>query len=242
MFGGFAHWGLFGLLLMGLAILHFSRKRPDTFWLYIILFLGPLGALVYLLVEAAPELGDPGAFSFVHRTSRIRELRAAISDNPSPGNYEELGQLYLDSGRYREARDAYNRSITKRTDSPDPFYRRALAEIALGDLAAARPDLEFVVNKDSGYDFQRAAGLLAYVYGKTGETERAQQLYEAVLRVSTLTETQLHFAEFLAAQGQKAQARELLQKIMAKRANMPGFLRRRERPLFRQARLMLATL
>ena len=242
MFGGFAHWGLFGLLLMGLAILHFSRKRPDTFWLYIILFLGPLGALVYLLVEAAPELGDPGAFSFVHRTSRIRELRAATSDNPSPGNYEELGQLYLDSGRYREARDAYNRSITKRTDSPDPFYRRALAEIALGDLAAARPDLEFVVNKDSGYDFQRAAGLLAYVYGKTGETERAQQLYEAVLRVSTLTETQLHFAEFLAEQGQKAQARELLQKIMAKRANMPGFLRRRERPLFRQARLMLATL
>jgi len=242
MFGGFAHWGLFGLLLMGLAILHFSRKRPDTFWLYIILFLGPLGALVYLLVEAAPELGDPGAFSFVHRTSRIRELRAATSDNPSPGNYEELGQLYLDSGRYREARDAYNRSITKRTDSPDPFYRRALAEIALGDLAAARPDLEFVVNKDSGYDFQRAAGLLAYVYGKTGETERARQLYEAVLRVSTLTETQLHFAEFLAEQGQKAQARELLQKIMAKRANMPGFLRRRERPLFRQARLMLATL
>jgi hypothetical protein len=242
MFGRFASWGIFGLLLMGVAILHFTRKRPDNFWLFIIIFLGPPGALIYLLVEAAPELGDPGTFSFFHRSSRIRELRTAISDNPSPGNYEELGQLYLDSGRFREARDAYNHSITKRTDSPDPFYRRALAEIALGDFAAARGDLEFVVNKDSGYDFQRAPGLLAYVYGRTGETDRARQLYEAVLRVSTLTETQLHYAEFLVAQGNKAQARDLLQKIIAKRANMPGFLRRRERPLFREARLLLATL
>ncbi|HUO61458.1 MAG TPA: tetratricopeptide repeat protein [Candidatus Acidoferrales bacterium] len=242
MFGRFASWGIFGLLLMGLAILHFTRKRPDSYWLFIIIFLGPPGALIYLLVEAAPELGDPGAFSFVHRRSRIGELRAAIRDNPSPGNYEELGQLYLDSGRWSEARDAYNHSITKRTDSPDPFYRRALAEIALGDLAAARTDLEFVVSKDSGYDFQRAPGLLAYVYGRTGEIERARQLYEAVLRVSTLTETQLHYAEFLAGQGQRPEAREMLQKILDKRANMPGFLRRRERPLFRQARLLLATL
>ena len=30
---------------MALAIVHFIRRRPDTYWLWIILFLGPLGAL-----------------------------------------------------------------------------------------------------------------------------------------------------------------------------------------------------
>ena len=41
--------GLFypwGLLLWIAAIIHFIRRRPDTYWIFIILFLGPLGALV----------------------------------------------------------------------------------------------------------------------------------------------------------------------------------------------------
>ncbi len=40
-----------GLILQGIAIVHFIRRRPDTFWIYVILFLGPIGALVYLFVE-----------------------------------------------------------------------------------------------------------------------------------------------------------------------------------------------
>ena len=35
-----------GLILQVIAIVHFIRRRPDTYWLYIILFLGPVGALV----------------------------------------------------------------------------------------------------------------------------------------------------------------------------------------------------
>ena len=31
-------------LLVALAIIHFIRRRPDTYWLYIILFLGPSGS------------------------------------------------------------------------------------------------------------------------------------------------------------------------------------------------------
>jgi hypothetical protein len=37
-----------GLLLQGFAIVHFIRRRPDMYWIFIILFLGPLGALVYI--------------------------------------------------------------------------------------------------------------------------------------------------------------------------------------------------
>ncbi len=38
-----------GLILQGLAVIHFIRRRPDTYWIYVILFLGPIGAMVYLL-------------------------------------------------------------------------------------------------------------------------------------------------------------------------------------------------
>jgi hypothetical protein len=42
-----------GLLLQGLAVVHFIRRRPDTYWIYIILFLGPIGATIYLFRRGA---------------------------------------------------------------------------------------------------------------------------------------------------------------------------------------------
>ena len=238
MFGGFFSFGIYGLVLMALALVHFARKRPDGYWLYVIIFLGPLGALVYLVVEALPELGDPGTFRMFPRRRRIRELELEILDNPSAGNYEELGQLYLDDKKWQKARAAFDKSISSRTDSPDPFFRRAIAEVELGDYSAAVPDLERVVAADKKYDFHRAAGLLAYSYAKTGQQEKAAALYEDVMRVSTLTETQYHYAEFLAEQGRNAEAREWVQRILQKRTTMPGFQRRRDRPWFWKTRTL----
>ena len=238
-FGGF--FGIGGILIIA-ALIHFVRKRPDYYWLFIILFLGPIGALIYLAVEALPELTDPGAFKFVARGSRKRELEAAVVENPSAGNYEELGQIYLDEEKWGRAKDAYDRAISARTDSIDPFYRRAVAETELGQFDVAVTDLERVVAEDPKYDFLRAGGLLAYAYWKTGHNERAAQMFDAVTRTSTLTETQYHYAEFLAAQGKRAEAAQLLDTILNKRRTMPGFQRRRERGWFWKTRALRKTL
>ena len=225
---------------MVLAVIHWIRRRPESYWLWIIIFLGPIGAIIYLAVEALPEMRDPEFFKIFPRRRRIRELAAIVQENPSAGNYEELGQLYLDDGKWQKARDAYNKSISARTDSPDPFYRRAIAEIELGDYSAAVPDLERAVAADPKFDFQRAAGLLAFAYARTGQPEKASALFADVTRTSTLTETQYHYAEFLAEQGRKAEAREWLQRIIAKRRSQPGFLKRRERRWYWLTRKLLA--
>lgn len=239
MFGGLFSFGIYGLPLMALAIIHFIKKQPEYYWLWIIIGLGPLGAVIYLATQALPEIGDPGAFKFLDRRKRIKQLELMIRDNPSAGNYEELGQLYLDGGRWLDAKNCFDRALAQRVDSPDPFYRRGIVEVQLQDFAAARADLEHVYARDRNYDFQRAAGLLAHAYAKTGETERAEALFKDVLRISTLTETQLHYGEMLAQLGRKQEAREVTEHILAKRTTMPGFLKRRERPLFRQAKALL---
>ena len=71
--------------------------------------------------------------------------------NPSVGNFEELGDLYLDDGRFAKARECFDRVISPRTDSADPFYRRALAEIELGHHEAAADDLARTVAIDPKY-------------------------------------------------------------------------------------------
>jgi tetratricopeptide (TPR) repeat protein len=169
-------------------------------------------------------------------------VEAAIRQNPSAGNYEELGLLRLDKADWSGARTCFDRALAQRTDSIDPFYRRSLAEVELGDYAAARADLEHVVTADAGYDFQRAAGLLALADWKTGDIDRAQRLFEQILRTSTLTETQLNYAEFLAETGRREEAKQQSLRIRDKRAGMPGFQRRRERKLFRRNSALLRKL
>jgi hypothetical protein len=233
-------WGLVGVILEGLAIVHFIRRRPDTYWIFIILFLGPLGAVIYLLVEALPDIGLVGqSFKVFPRRKRIHELEAAIRDNPSAGNYEELGGLYMDDGNLETARIAFDKAIAARADTLDPFYRRGVCGILLGDAAAALPDLERVVGKEPDYDFQRGAGLLAHAYAETGQKEKAEALFRQVTVASTLSETYLNFAELLASEDRDAEACEWAQKVLDKKASMPSYQRRRERPWFRRANDML---
>jgi len=237
LFFAFSWWGI---LLQAFAIIHFIRRRPDTFWLWIILIGGWLGALVYIAVEAVPDAGLlRQSFKAFPRRKRIRELESAVIDNPSAGNYEELGDLYLEEEHFAKARQAYDKAISSRTDSPDPFYRSGVAAMQMGDFAAALPDLERAVAADPTYDFHRAAGLLAHTYANTGKSEKAEVLFQQVTRISTSSETYYNYACFLASQQRNNEAREWARQILAKKPTMPGYLRRRERSWFRKANALL---
>jgi len=171
----------------------------------------------------APDIGLLGqSFKRFSRRKRIGELEAAIRDNPSAANYEELGDLYMDDGSLQLARAAFDKAIAARADTPDPFYRRGVCAIRLGDAAAALTDLEGVVGTDPDYDFHRAAGLLAHAYAQTGQKEKAEALFRHITMTSTLSETYLNFADMLASEGRSAEAREWAQKVLDKKPTMPG--------------------
>ena len=232
----------YGIVLQAIAILHFVRRRPETYWLWIILMFGGVGALIYIVVEVIPDVGLlRGTFQVFPRRKRIKQLQGLVLENPSVGNYEELGDLYLDDEQFAKARECFDLVLAK-TKSIDPFYRRALCEIALNDVAAAESDLERVVSEDPKYDYQRAAGLRAHVLAKLNQGDKADALFADVLQTSTLSETQYNYACFLAAEGRKDDAREWAERILRKKATMPDYIRRRERPWFRKAKALLKRL
>ena len=230
------------LVLWAMAIAHFIKRRPDTYWLWIIIIGGPIGALVYLVVEALPDLRLNHSFQWMHRRKRLKQLETAILDNPSVGNYEELGELYSEEKSYVRARECFDKAITARTNMPSPFYGRALCELQLGDYPAARADLERVLSFDPKYDYSRAPGLLAHAYAQLGEKEKAARLFEQVIEGSTLSETQYNYANLLKQQGKTREAREMAGKILNKKATLPRYLKRRERPWFRRAEVLLRQL
>jgi hypothetical protein len=241
--GFFSLFYPWGIVLQALAIVHFIRRRPDTIWLWVIIFLGPLGALVYIAMEVLPDLGLlRQSFDAFGRRKRIAQLEAIVKENPAVGNFEELAELHLDEGNYAKARACYDRAITPRDEQPDPLYRRGIAEIHLGDFEAAVKDLEAVTERDAKYDLHRAPALLAHAYANTNQPEKAEALFKRVTEISTLSETYYNYASFLASQNRAAEAREWAQRILAKKPTMPRYLQRRERPWFSKARALLKRL
>lgn len=225
----------YGIILQALAILHFVRRRPDTYWLWIILMFGGLGALAYMMIEVLPDARLLyGAYQVFPRRKRIKQLEGLVIDNPSIGNFEELGDLYLDDKQYAKARACFDRVIG-RTDELDPLYHRALSEIGLDDFPAAVTDLEQVLARDPKYAYQRAAGLYAHALAKLGRRDEADAAFTSVLETSTLTETEYNYASFLAGTGRSAEARAMLERILRKKKTMPDYIRRRERPWFWKA-------
>jgi len=232
-----------GFVVQIFAIVHFVRRRPENYWFYVIFFLGWLGAAVYIVAEVIPDLGLlRGVFQGFGRRSRIQKVETDILDNPSPANYEELGELYRDQGQYEKARESFNRAITGRSDSIYTFYSRAQSSLGMNDLAAAIPDLERVVAGDRKFDYYRAAGLLANAYAQTGQLERADPVFAEVTQISTTPETLYNYASFLKTANRRDESREWAQKLLAKKRTLPRYMQRRERPWFRKGKALLKEL
>jgi hypothetical protein len=228
-----------GFLLQGLAIVHFIRRRPENYWFYVIFFLGPPGAAIYILAEVLPDLGLlRGFFQGFGRRSRVQVVETMILDNPSPANYEELGELYKDLGQFEKARGAFTNAIDARSASPYTFYSRAQCSLGLNDLPAAIADLERVVAAERKFDYHRAAGLLANAYAQTGQLERADQLFADVTQISTTPETLYNYASFLKTANRREESREWAEKLLAKKRTLPRYMQRRERSWFRKGKAL----
>ena len=228
----------YGFLLQAIAILHFVRRRPDTYWLWIILMGGGLGALVYIAIEVVPDAGLlRGAFQVFPRRKRIKELEGAILDNPSVGNYEELGDLYLDDLQFPRARECYDR-----------VSRRSIRSIRSTDADSARSRWTTTPPRpptsSTSPSVTRSTTISARRPPRPRSCEdrrarKADALFAEVPETSTLSETQYNYGCFLPSEGRSAEAREWAERILRKKATMPDYIRRRERPWFRKAKALL---
>src|SRR3984957_11251845 len=196
-----------GLIVQLVALVHFVRRRPDGFWLWVIFLGGALGALVYIVAEMLPDAGLlRNVYRGDGRKSRIHAVETAIIDNPSAANFEERGELYWDEKQCAKAQEAFDRAIATRSDSPHCFYRRVLCLMALGQPAAAVPDLERVVRGEGKFDSYRAKLMLAEAYAATGREQEAAPLFAEVVQHSNTPETLYTYAAFLKSQNRSEEA------------------------------------
>jgi len=213
---------LFGIgLLFSIAMcVHVVRSGQNMMWLYIILFLSPIGGIVYLIAVVIPSMtGSPAARmareaarDTLDPTRNYRSAKAAVDDSPTVYNRMRMAAAAGELGRWDEAEALY-RAAAQGVHAEDPAlaYGLAHALVELGRYAEAAPLLEKLERENPRTP--QTALALARAYDGLGRTADAEAPYQyAAARLPGL-EGIARQAAFLARTGRKAEAQEALVEI-----------------------------
>jgi hypothetical protein len=217
LFGG----GLLSLLISILLCVHVVRTNQQLFWIFLILFVPVLGALVYVIAVLVPEMTGGtrakrmgmAAREALDPTREYRQSKAALDESPTVHNRMRTAAAAAQMGRHAEAEQLYAEAAQGiHADDPTLLLGRANALIELGRAAEALPLIERLVDEQS----TRSAGTTlaqARVYEALGRYAEADSAYQwAAGRLPGL-EGLARYAAYLARVGRRAEAADHLAEI-----------------------------
>jgi hypothetical protein len=226
---------LFGglqLLLTLLLCVHVVRTGQAYFWLWIIILIQPIGALIYLAAIVAPEMMGGRTARRVGRAARetldpgraYRHAKADYDDSPTAGAGLRLAQAAAELDRYDEAEALYRQAAQGvHADDPTFLLGRANALIELGRFGEA---LEVLQPLGRTADQVLALARALEGLGRNTQAEAAYQ--DAAERLPGL-EAISRQAAFLARCGRRAEAQGLLKEIDRRIARLDRAFRKEGR-------------
>ena len=224
-------------------LVDWARRRPEYFWLFLIIFLPTVGPLVYFLVVVLPTFQTGGDWKKGFDASRrIRELRARLATVDLPYVHYELGEALADRKRFAQALPHLEKAASGPEDIPEARYLLGICHARLGNHAKAIEYLAPIVKADPKFRFGAAYMQLGRSLLAAGRKDEALAAFEAILRNSSLSEARYHRTALLAERGEREAAKEGLTQLIAESADLPRFKYRQELTWIRKAKRLLRTL
>ena len=244
----YEHWlrspGLWVALAFQLWMLVDAIRRKEWLWAAFIFFFSVFAAFWYFVAvyRASPSATRgfelPGAYS----RKRIKELEAQIHHLDKPHHHLQLGDIYFQKGKLKEAENCYRAAFER--DPQDLDTRAHLGQCLLRQKkpADARPLLEGVCAENPKHDYGYSLMALAETMMALGENDAAIAIWKRVLDEHAYARARVQLAELYVAKSQNDLARAELQEVLADDVHAPAFQRKRERVWVRRAKRQLRRL
>jgi hypothetical protein len=213
------------------------HRGVDFFWYWIILLVQPVGALAYFFVFKVRDFRGPSGW-FQPRVS-LQELRYQVAQVPTLANQLALGQRLIEKHEYAEALPYLESALTREPDHSQVLYCQAVCHVEMGQPQKAIPFLERIIARDRLWSDYAAWRLLIEARSATGDHEGASRDCRDLVKLAPNLRHRCILAEHLLAQGQKQEARMLLDQGLQDQQFAPGPIRRRNRRWASQARRLL---
>ncbi len=215
-----------------LAIIH-ALKTGRREWLYLLIFIPLVGALIYFYMEVLPEITHGTFLSNFQKyflpKQKIKEWERKVQISDNITNKLGLSNAYAEQKQYDKA-IALALSCLKGLYADDPAILLQLARQYFYN-EQYQESLQYFdkLNAKNGGRFSMQEDELLYVRAQegTGELELAEKGYQRVIRVHHSLEARYYYGLFLKKQQQKADARTQFQAVREEIKLLPRYLRRR---------------
>lgn len=191
--------------------------------------------LFFLSLWVAPGLYQETAGDFRQYWERLRVRRHEVDDLErkvatldKPHHMIQLGSLYLRQGRVARAMPLLQKAVEREPDTIEAQYRLALAYLNRHRYEEAASLLEKVHAVTPAYDYGSAYLRLAEAQVKLGNTVRAREIYEAMLKFYPgQPECCYRLALLLYQAGDRDRASRMMREVIFTLRHSPRFQRRR---------------
>jgi hypothetical protein len=239
-------WGIFSLIVVAFQIWMFvdAIRRGEYIWAVFIFFFSIFSAVIYYLLvyRASGGAGNPLAgFELPGAADRrqIKSLQASIHHLDKPHHHLQLADIYFSQGKLDEAEASYRAAYAR--DPKDEDIRAHLGNCLArrGKTQEALPLLEGVCAENPKHDYGYTLMTLAETQTAAGQAEQALATWRQVLSLYSYDRARVQYAQLLADRKETAEARRILEQVLADEPFEAKFQRKREQVWISRARALL---
>ncbi|HTK80414.1 MAG TPA: tetratricopeptide repeat protein [Rhizomicrobium sp.] len=215
-----------GLVILGLmivCIVHAVRTGNVFPWIYILVFLPAIGALIYFFMVIVPGLRHSRGFQrFGAKAARTidpdKDYRQAIREAEMVGSVDTkraLAEHLIQRGKYPEAIELYQNALQGQfRDDPALWQGLARAQFLNGDGAATQASLDELQRIDPKFVSPEAHLLYARALEQQGKDDEALAEYEKLVPYFTGEEARVRYAQLLEKTGARDRAKALYTEVL----------------------------
>ncbi|MGZ8937804.1 MAG: tetratricopeptide repeat protein [Limisphaerales bacterium] len=218
-------------------------RRQEWIWAAIMFFFPMISPILYFFLvyraQAAPSVTAgfelPGTFS----RNRIKELQGQIHHLDKAHHHAELGDIYFQQGKLKEAEACYRAAIER--DGTDIDFQAHLGQCLLRQNRAeeAAPLLEKIVRQNPRHDYGHTLMAYAETLTKLGQKDAALGAWKEVLQNHSYARARVQLARLHLERNEPELARKELTDFLADEAYGASFQKKLDKPWTRQAKAML---
>lgn len=237
----FAYWNDYYyivIILQAIAIFH-AIKTGRREWIYLLIFLPAIGAIIYFFMEFLPEIRNGnGARSFtkvLFPKREINEWERKLQISDSVTNKLGLSNAYAGQKKYDQA-IALSLDCLKGHYDNDPAILLQLARQYFYN-GQSQESIQYFDRFNKGTSIKTAEDELLYARALEGtqNDDAADSEYKRVIRIHHSLEARYYYGLFLKNRKQTDQAREQFKTIRNELKLLPRYLRKRNAKWLRLA-------
>lgn len=223
-----------GLVFMVWMFLDCIQRKEHFIWIVIIVFLFPVGAVIYYFAVKARGSGRSSLFPTPSQPKEVESeetlhLKELIRQYEKAYHYEKLGVAYLDQKKYSLAIPQFEEAIKKDPEMNEARYGLAKSMHGLKKYTEAAQTLEELIKVDKKYDYGNAIFGLADCYRLAGLEEKALKTYKEVIDSFAFFKAYYHYGRLLDKIGQKQEAIDQMKNLIGSSKDLPEYKLEKER-------------